>query len=190
MMKTRRMLTVVGNDKPGIIAAVTGSLYRTGCNLEAISMTILDGQFAMILGLTVARGREAAVENGLGKSLRNHGLALFWSSIRPQHPLEKSRKSSKALCVPYLLTAIGKDRTGIVYHLSSALAKESLNITDLNSKILSSSGKPKDSQLYALALEFDIPEHFNVRALERRLQTHAKTLGVELTLKGVEALQF
>ncbi len=42
-------LTAVGADRPGIVAAVTGVLLDLGVNLEDTSMTILRGQFAMML---------------------------------------------------------------------------------------------------------------------------------------------
>ena len=42
-------LTAIGKDKPGIVAAVTKALYELKCNIEDSTMTILHGQFAMIL---------------------------------------------------------------------------------------------------------------------------------------------
>ena len=42
-------VTVVGNDRPGIVAGVTEVLFEQGCNLEDTSMTILRGHFTMML---------------------------------------------------------------------------------------------------------------------------------------------
>ncbi len=42
-------VTAVGADRPGIIARVTGVLLEHGGNLEDATMTILRGQFAMML---------------------------------------------------------------------------------------------------------------------------------------------
>src|SRR3989338_4462876 len=41
-------ITVTGKDRPGIISALSETLYRAGGNLEDASMTILEGEFAMI----------------------------------------------------------------------------------------------------------------------------------------------
>ena len=49
----RILITVSGKDKPGIIAKVTGLLYARGCNLEDVSMTLLEGQFAMMMTVCV-----------------------------------------------------------------------------------------------------------------------------------------
>ena len=43
------LITISGKDKPGIIAKVSGVLFARGCNLEDISMTLLEGQFAMMM---------------------------------------------------------------------------------------------------------------------------------------------
>ena len=42
-------LSVVGVDRPGIVAEVSRVLFELGCNIEDSTCTILSGQFAMIL---------------------------------------------------------------------------------------------------------------------------------------------
>ncbi len=48
-MKKWLMLTVVGADRPGIVARVTDALYKGGCNLGEASMMRLGGNFTIIL---------------------------------------------------------------------------------------------------------------------------------------------
>ena len=43
------IITVVGNDKVGIIAKVSAFLSERGINIEDISQTILSGNFVMIM---------------------------------------------------------------------------------------------------------------------------------------------
>ncbi|THB65978.1 MAG: ACT domain-containing protein [Spirochaetaceae bacterium] len=45
----RAVITVVGHDKPGIIAAVSTSLAERGVNILDISQTILQGNFTMMM---------------------------------------------------------------------------------------------------------------------------------------------
>ena len=45
----KAIVTVIGNDKPGIIAAVSAMLAEASINIEAISQTILQGSFTMIM---------------------------------------------------------------------------------------------------------------------------------------------
>ena len=43
------MLTVVGQDRPGIVAHLTAALYESGCNLGEASMMRLGGNFTIML---------------------------------------------------------------------------------------------------------------------------------------------
>ena len=42
-------VSVVGKDRPGIVAGVAEVFFRLGCNIADSSCTMLAGEFAMIL---------------------------------------------------------------------------------------------------------------------------------------------
>ncbi len=46
---TLQAITVIGHDRPGIIAEATAALAGLGLNLEDSTMTLLRGHFAMML---------------------------------------------------------------------------------------------------------------------------------------------
>jgi len=45
----RAIVTVVGRDRAGIIARVSGCLYEMQINIEDISQTLLQGAFTMVM---------------------------------------------------------------------------------------------------------------------------------------------
>lgn len=45
----KAIVTVVGNDKKGIIARVSGALFECGVNIADISQTIMGNMFTMIM---------------------------------------------------------------------------------------------------------------------------------------------
>jgi len=47
-MNMKAIISVLGSDKEGIIAAVSGLLYQHGVNILDISQTILSGYFTMV----------------------------------------------------------------------------------------------------------------------------------------------
>ena len=70
----RAVVTVVGKDKTGIIARVSGFLAERGVNILDISQTILDEYFAMIMLVDVAGSKASLGQlsedcNGLGKEI-------------------------------------------------------------------------------------------------------------------------
>ncbi|MGB4441273.1 MAG: ACT domain-containing protein [Coriobacteriia bacterium] len=52
-MKTRAVLSVLGEDRVGIVAAVSAALAESGVNIEDIRQTILSGIFSMTMLVTV-----------------------------------------------------------------------------------------------------------------------------------------
>ncbi|MBN1192139.1 MAG: ACT domain-containing protein [Coriobacteriia bacterium] len=52
-MKTRAILSVLGEDRVGIVAAVSTALADSGVNIEDIRQTIISGIFSMTMLVTV-----------------------------------------------------------------------------------------------------------------------------------------
>ena len=51
----KAVVTVLGKDRTGIIAAVSNLLYQDGVNILDISQTILSGMFTMIMLVEVGQ---------------------------------------------------------------------------------------------------------------------------------------
>jgi ACT domain-containing protein len=52
-MKTRAILSVLGEDRVGIVAAISSSLAENSANIEDIRQTIISGVFSMTMLVTV-----------------------------------------------------------------------------------------------------------------------------------------
>jgi predicted amino acid-binding ACT domain protein len=80
----RVALTAVGADKPGIVSALTGVLEELGCNLEDSTMSILRGQFAVLLVVSVPVDLGAAgVELALAAVAERLDLVVVVRPVRP-----------------------------------------------------------------------------------------------------------
>jgi len=164
-------ITVIGHDRPGIIADVAEILAGLGMNLTDSTMTRLRGHFAMTLvcvGEPVADEVEAALS-----PLTSDGALL--STVR--------RVGSEADRPPtgghYVLTVHGADRLGIVATVARALAEFGGNVTDLTTRLTGT--------LYVLIAEVDLPGGTDLEAVHQRLAGVAGALGVDVTLRPTEA---
>ena len=178
-------ISVIGKDRPGIIAALAGTLYRSGGNLEDASMTILEGEFAMIF---LADVKSKTGHQRLIRELRRMEAALkLVISIREiKHRLVRGEKHRRGT-TPWVISVLGKDRAGIVYSVSKTIADEELNITDLNSKIIGSGQKAT----YALILEVDIPSKKGlVEHLRRKFEGLEQRLKVKIRLNPLDPVKF
>ncbi len=89
-MSTRAVVTVVGQDKIGIVANVSRVLSESGSNIEDISQTIVDKLFAMIMLITVDESRTQLAElqkklNKLGKEIGVHITVQHEDIFRYMH---------------------------------------------------------------------------------------------------------
>lgn len=67
-MSTRAVLSVLGQDRSGIVATVATTLAESGANIDDISQTILDGIFSMTMLVTLDEDHTSfeEVQNKLG----------------------------------------------------------------------------------------------------------------------------
>ncbi len=78
----KAIITVIGQDKPGIIASVSGLLAESSVNIEDISQTIMSGNFTMIMSVNLSASKVALSE--LAKSMQELSEKIG-VSIRVQH---------------------------------------------------------------------------------------------------------
>ncbi len=172
-------VTVTGSDQSGIIASITRIFYGVKGNLEDASMTILNGEFAMIFIVSLAATKISALLKKLEVLEKKLKLNIAIRKIK-----RKNRSRTPKLTLPYLISAFGRDKVGIVFQISEVLAKSKLNITDLQSKQIPT-GK---EVVYGLLLEVEIPKSFKIEALRSQLLRIAKSLKVDLTLKSIDPI--
>lgn len=163
-------VTVLGQDKPGIIAETTRLLAGLGANLEDSSMTLLRGHFAMVL-VASADVTPAEAEAALAPLAADGSLDVAVRSV----PVGGQAQGSGA---PYLLSVHGGDRPGIVSAVTAEVAAVGGNITDLRTRL--------SGDLYVALAEVDLPASADPGALADRLADVAAGLGVQVSLRPVE----
>ena len=127
------MLTLIGEDKPGIVAAVTRALFDFGLNLGETSMLRLGGNFTVMM-MVSGEHSEAELRDRLKPVIEAQGMCLNIDPIEA-HLHEH--------LVPNIqVTVTGADRAGIVAQVTGALAGAGFNILDLESDVAGTAEKP------------------------------------------------
>ncbi len=165
------IVTAVGADRPGIVAAITGALLEIGGNLEETRAALLRGSFATVLAVAVPDGTGVdEVEAALAPVAKELGLGLWVGTASPKPagaPLQR--------CV---VSVYGADHPGIVHGMTVALAEHSANILDLSARLV---GEPP---IYVLGIEVELPERLDSERLAGALAPVAAVHGVELTVEA------
>lgn len=161
-------ITVIGRDRPGIVADVAEVLARLGANLTDSTMTRLRGHFAMTL---ICVGPAVAEVEAALAPLAADGQLL--ATVRAVVP-DGERASSGE---PYVLAVHGADRMGIVAAMTRALADAGGNVTDLSTRLAGA--------LYVVVAEVELPPGA-AEKVAARLSSTAADLGVDVTLRPAD----
>lgn len=184
--KTQELiLTAVGQDKPGMVASVAKVLFETGCNIEDSEMAQVRGTFAMILSLSAPAGFTS--QKLLGR------LSSLKKSMGFAFTVEKnlSTKAGKTGAMTHaILSVYGGDKPGIVHQVASLLAKERVNITQVNTKLVERKDPSlKNKTLYVMVMEVDVPVSLGLAPVKSKLERLAQNLGVDISFLPHEPLE-
>jgi len=165
-------VSVIGTDRPGIVARVTKALYERGCNLEDVSSTILRGHFSMVLIVRVPRGvQPQQLEDALDGVSRDMDLVVTARGVDEADP--------RVTAPTHMVSVYGADKPGIVYKVAEELAALGANVTDLTSRVLGAPGEV----VYALMLEVAVGD---AAALEAGVKRVKDALGIDASVHEIE----
>jgi len=135
------VITAVGRDKPGIIAALARAVLDLGGNLDDATMTRLHGAFATMVVARLPMGKtEADARAALAPVAEEMGLTVTVQSVPDAHSETPPDT---------LLTVYGADKPGIVHAVASLLAARGINITDMDTRLAGTAESP----VYVMLLE-------------------------------------
>jgi glycine cleavage system transcriptional repressor len=177
---SKAVISGIGPDQPGIVAAITSILYKHGCSIIDSTMTRLANEFAVILIISAPDNvRFTDLQREFNTVEESHHMTILLKPIPDQLSLEAHQPQN-----PYMVSVAGNDRVGITYHVSRKLAELDINITDLNAQTISG----EDGPLYIMMVEVDVPNSISVESVRQELQGLAAELGLEIQLRPLEAV--
>jgi len=173
-MQTSLVVTIIADDKPGIVERIAEHVLAAGANWEESRMARLEGKFAGLLRVTV--NREAAdTLAGRLTALEQDGMTVV---------VARAAGSAPAALRALRLELVGDDRPGIVRDISRVLARQGVNIDELETDLESApmSGEP----LFRARAHLRVPSSVPLETLRRQLEELAGELMVDLALDDVE----
>lgn len=141
------VITAVGEDRPGIVDEVSRILLNNDLNIEDSRMSILGGEFAIILLVSGSAEAIAGIQSQQAELEQALGLKLL---IKSTHARQAS-----ADAVPYSIKVVGMDHPGIVHRLARFLAQNSINIKDMETD--STPAPHTGTPLFTVNMVVDIP---------------------------------
>lgn len=166
---TTLVLTVVGDDRAGLVAAVAEVIDAHGGNWENSQLAELAGAFAGIIEVSIAPDRADALRAALSDV---EGLVTV---AVPGH--EEATDASPDRLVT--LRVLGNDRPGIVRELSTTLSANGVSIERMTSETRDAA--MAGGRLFEATISAVVPASVDVDTLVGELERLAHELQVDVT---------
>ncbi len=169
------VISVFGTDRPGIVASVSKALFESGCDVRDVSQTTLQTEFA---GIFVVCAPESLDLAGLARKLEEdlipYGLAVF---VKPMGAGKADAHAGKS--EPFVITAMGPDRLGLVAGITEVMAGFGVNIVNLKAIFRGGDDPRRNIMIYEVNIPYGLDQAEFRDALTRR----AEELELDLSIQ-------
>lgn len=170
------ILSVLGHDRPGILAAVSELLLENGCNIENASQTILQSVFGSLLLVTLPEDLSPdTLKSRMSKSLAGMALDIFIKEHSSSPVQETGVQPTEA----FIITAFGPDQPGLVSAVSRCVANHGINISNLRA-VFKGGNEPGNN---VMIFEVDIPDVADLKQVNDDLDKVAARLNLTINLQ-------
>jgi glycine cleavage system regulatory protein len=169
------VLTVIGDDRSGLVSALSGVIADHGGSWERSQMARLAGKFAGIVLVTVPDEDAEALIRELGPLGTQGLLDVTVERARDEGPVN-------ADVARLTLELVGADRPGIVHDISRALAARQVSIEELHTA--TREAPMVGGMLFEASATLLAPPTVQIADLQAVLEELANELMVDLSLSA------
>jgi len=169
-MANSLVLTVIADDKPGIVEQLSAVIARHNGNWLESRMAHMAGKFAGIVSISADADRTDALLADL-KALSSRGI---------QVNTESGQVSADDNCIELTMNLVGNDRPGIVKEVSQALAAMNVNVLELTTDC--GPAEMSAVPLFKAEAVLRVPQNFDSHKVADALEAISNDLMVEIRL--------
>ncbi len=175
-MNNLLVVSALGQDRPGIVNELSLAILNCGCNIEDSRMTVLGGEFAVILLVSGNWSTIAKLENALtGLEQR---LVMTITSKRTE-----VRRTPDPL-LPYTVEVVSIDHPGIVHNLAEFFSSREINIQELTtgSYAAAHTGAP----MFSIHMTVNIAAGIPIAALREEFMDFCDALNLDAIMEPIK----
>ena len=170
------VLTAVGPDRPGLVDELTHHIAESGCQVGDSRMTVLGGEFAIIMLVSGNWTAVAKFENLVPRLQDSLGLHL---QSKRTHEREDASK-----VVPYAVEVVAMDRPGIVSDVANFFARRGINIEDVYTSTYPA--PHTRTTMFSLHMTIGIPGDMSIATVRGEFMDFCDDLNLDAVLAPVK----
>ena len=173
-MPQKLVITALGADRPGIVNELSDALYSNKLNIEDSRMSVLGGEFAILL---LVSGTTQAVDAFIASSADIESSLKMKLTVKPTET-----KTGSAQLIPYDVDVVAIDNPGIVHNLASFFSSRQINIVDLETDRYAAphTGTP----MFSLHMTIGVPTDTVIASLRDEFMATCDELNLDATLSS------
>ena len=171
------VISALGNDRPGIVNKLTAPITDSVCNIVDSRMTILGGEFAILM---LVEGPWNAISK-LEDSLPALGEKLDLTIISKR----TEQESDKQDVMPYEVNVVALDHPGIVNQLAGFFSSRQINIHDLYTD--SYRAAHTGTQMFSANMTVHIPANVSIVQLRDEFLDFCDSMNLDAALEPVKS---
>ncbi len=175
-MQNRLVISALGQDRPGIVNEFSKAIMETGCNILDSRMTVLGGEFAIIVMVEGHWNTLAKLETSIPSLKEAHDLTIIArrTTARPTRPD----------VLPYAVEVISIDHPGIVNQLAAFFSERNINIEDLRTDCYAAphTGTP----MFSVNIIVGIPAALHIASLREQFMAFCDEYNLDALMEPVK----
>jgi len=174
--KSHLVISALGKDRPGIVNQLSKAIYELDCNVSDSRMTVLGGEFAILLMVEGPWNLLAKLEDQVPE-LQDR-LHLTITTRRTEE------RAGNANLLPYGVDVVSLDHPGIVYSLASFFSDKNINIEDMttSSYAAAHTGTP----MFSVRMSIGIPADIHIAALRDEFMDFCDSMNIDAVLEPIK----
>lgn len=176
MQNNLLVISALGEDRPGIVNEISRVITDTGCNIADSRMTVLGGDFAVIVLVDGRWNELAKLEAALPGVARRLGLTLGSKRTTP------ARRDGNLL--PYTVEVVSLDHPGIVHQLASFFAGREINIRDMATTGYAAAHT--NTPMFSVQMTVDVPAAMHISRLRDDFMDFCDQLNLDAIIEPLK----
>ncbi len=176
--RERLILSATEQDRPGLVAELSGFIAERGCNIDDSRVIVLGGFAGLMFLISGSPLEIAAIESSLASLERTNGLRVTVRRLRDRVvPVAEIQATPT-----WVVTASAMDHEGIIHAITDVVRSHGGNILELETS--TESAPMTGSPLFALRMVITVAErHGSAMRLREALETLARAEAIDLEVR-------
>ena len=170
------VISALGKDRAGIVDELSRVVLDNGCNILDSRMTVLGGEFAVLMLIEGNWNTVAKLENAIPEMERKLGMTIIAKRT-------EDRAASSNL-LPYGVDVVALDHPGIVHSLANFFAERSINIEEMSTSVYAAAhtGAP----MFSVHMSVGIPADMHIASFRDEFMDFCDALNLDAILEPIK----